>query len=140
MASTIIPCSYGSVSFAKSARLGISVDRKDLTVNQIDKLACGRRLTGKIVAVPNGEAPDQGKLEGFDEKVEMDGLFDVKRIGFTTDEISFGLTFALKGLDRETLAMFCNRTGKLTIKDSEPIPGDDDEEEEGDEEGAEEKE
>ena len=72
-------------------------------------------------------------VKRFDEKVEMDGCFDVKRIDCSTDEISFGLTFVLKGLDRETLAMFAGRSGKLTIKDSEPIPDDAKEEDDSEE-------
>ncbi len=123
--------SFGSVSFAKSARVGISMLREDLVLSKADNVLCGRRLTGRLVAVPRGENPDQGHLDGMDgEKFELKGIFDVKRIGITPDELSFGLTFNLEGLDRETISNFAGRSGRLIIEDSEELPadsGDDDE-------------
>ena len=126
------PVAFGSVSFAKSARVGISVMRDDLVLSKADNLLCGRRLTGRIVTIPKGENEDQGHLDGMDgEKFELHGIFDVKRIGITPDELSFGLTFNLEGLDRETISNFAGRCGRLIIDDSEELPeGDDDGDEE----------
>lgn len=117
--------SFGSVGFAKSARIGVSCLREDLTVSRADKLLCGRRLALKLTAVPRGENPDQATLEGFDEKLEMACVADVKRIGVGPDELSFGLTLALNGLDRDMVANFAGRTGRMQIKSSEPIADDD---------------
>lgn len=41
------PVAFGTVSFAKSARVGISVSREDLVLSKADNLLCGRRLTGR---------------------------------------------------------------------------------------------
>ena len=133
-----LPVSFGSVGFAKSARIGVSCLREDLTVSRADKLLCGRRLTLRLTAVPRGENPDQATLEGFDEKLEMSCVADVKRIGVGVDELSFGLTLALKGLDRDMVANFAGRTGKLQIKSSEPISDDDETDDYAKEEGADE--
>jgi hypothetical protein len=137
MAQQTLEVSFGSVGFSKSARIGVSMERSKsngaLSVAQAEKLFCGRRLKAKIVAVPRGENVDQGKLDGFDEKIEMTSLFDVKSISVKPDSIGMTLNCALKGLDRELFANFCSRSGKLVVKASEDIPdGEDDDDDEDD--------
>lgn len=125
------PVAFGSVSFAKSARVGVSVLRDDLPLSQAERQLCGRRVTGRIVTVPKGESPDQKHLKGMEpEKFELKGVFDVKRIGITPLELSFGLTFNLEGLDRETISNFAGRCGRLIVESSEEFEDDDSEEEE----------
>lgn len=124
-----LPVSFGTVSFGKTtAKIGASCLRENLTLSRADKGLVGCRLTCKLTAVPKGQNQDQGTIEGFDEKVELKGIFDIKRIGVTPDEISFGLTANLHGTDRETFSNFAGRDGKIQVLSTEEIPGDEDDE------------
>lgn len=118
-----VPVSFGGVSIGdKTARLGVSVDRNDLTLAQADKNLCGRRLTGTVVAKPPGDNADQGALPGLEDDTTLQGVFDVKRFGVDESAISFGLTFAVKGLDVASLAHFAKRNGRFQVFEVEAIP------------------
>jgi len=116
-----LSCSFQNLSLGdKTARIGVLVDRKELSLSAADKQICGRRLTGRLLAVPAGDNGDQDRL--FDDARDLDGIFDVKRFGVSDKEITFGLTFALKDLDVATLAHFAQRSGKLMIDNVADIP------------------
>lgn len=110
-----VPVAFGNVSIGDgTARLGIVIDREQLTVENADLMLCGRRLTGAVVVQPNGDSTDQTYLvDGI--KHELRAVFDVKRIGVSPKEISTGLTFALKGLELAELGFFAKRSGRLVV-------------------------
>ena len=114
---------FGGVSIGdKTARIGVSVERSEISVTQADRNICGRRLTGAILARPNNDNPDQAVMDGFDDEINLTGIFDVKQIGITPKAVGFGLTFNLQGLDVANLAMFAKRGGHLKIDNVEDIP------------------
>lgn len=114
---------FEGVSFgAKTARLGVKVDRSQLTISEADKKICERRLTGTILSKAPDEQPDQGHFPGMDTDNELHSSFDVKSFTVHGDYIGFGLTFALKGLDRQSLTYFAKRTGKVFIDVVDNIP------------------
>lgn len=120
-----LPVSFGNVSIGdKTARIGVTVDRSNITVKKADDSICEKRLTGQIIAKPNGEAPDQGRLQGMERlgDSELDATFDVKGFSVTKDALSFGLTFLLGSVDVAELASFAKREGRLIIEDAEEIP------------------
>lgn len=135
---------FGSVNFnAKTATVRVTVQRNDLKLSAADKSLCERRLTGTINAKPPDVAADQGVFDGMDGDCETSGTFDVKKLNVASETIGFGLTFNLKGVDRNVLSMFANRAGRLMIDDVGDIPEEekkklpDEEEENGEEEEAE---
>lgn len=129
-----VPCEFGGVSIGKeTARVSIKVQRAELNIEEADEALCGKRITGRIVAKPRNELQGQGHLMDVDE--EITGTFDVKRLGFNTDELSFGATFVLSSIDVSHLAKFAKRIGRLVATDSAEIPEDGpDEDEDHDEE------
>lgn len=113
---------FGNVSIGdKTARVGISTERSQISISQADKNLCGRRLTGTILVHAN-ENPDQTTMDGFADDIALPGIFDVKQIGITPKAVGFGLTFALAGLDVSQLAHFAKRNGKLIVNNVEDIP------------------
>lgn len=118
-----LPVAFGGVSVGdKTARLGVTVIRSQLSVAQASKYLCDRRLTGRIVARPAGALAEQGSLPGMEGvDSEISGVFDVK--GFTTSgrKISAGLTFAVSEIDVGLLAKFAKREGVLHIEGVEDL-------------------
>lgn len=118
-----IACSYANVNIGdKTARLGISTSRGNLTVSQADKQLCGKRLTGKLLARRGGGGSDQQSLPGAEDDIEIQAVFDVKGFGVTGKNISFGATFALASIDVETLAHFAKTSGIVYILEAADIP------------------
>ena len=112
-----------------TGRVGVKISRNQLSLGKADRTLCGRRLTGKITLVTNGEDVDQALLfEGA--RQEVNATFDVKRFGVAPDWISCGLTFPLLEIDCRELAAFAKKQGRLIVDEIELIPSrhpDDDE-------------
>ncbi len=131
-----LPVSFKGVSFGdKTARVGVALDRTSvkLKLSDFDKNLCDKRLTGTIKSKPS-ETDGQGRLEGFDGLLEVNGTFDVKGFKVSSNSIDFGLTFSLKDLDRATFSEFAKVGGRLIVTGVEDIPEDAVDEEEDDEE------
>lgn len=134
-----IPVAFGNVSIGdKTARIGITVDRSSLSVSQADKNLCEKRLSGRIVSKPAGDAPDQASFPGMEFTTALEGVFDVKGFSVSKDSLGFGLTFAIASVDVSSLAHFAKRAGNLVVADVSAIPerdaNGDGAEEEGEEE------
>lgn len=131
--------SFGNLSIGvNTATLRVSMERNGESVDKLDKSLCGCRLSGKIVARSGGALADQDPLPGMDAGDEVfDGIFDVKGLSISPNNVSFGLAFALKGLEIEELTHFVSRDGRLIVYESQTIPTeseDDDEDSAFDEE------
>lgn len=129
--------SFGNVSAGdKTARIGVSMDRgvmKKLT--DVDATFCERRLNAVLIVKANGDHPDQRSLDGMEpDETEIESVFDVKRVSFTKDDLSFGLTAALGEIDVGKFAKFAKRTGRLIVNGVSDIPEGSNLEIEGDDE------
>lgn len=119
---TDIAVSYGNVSIGdETARIGVSISRGQMSLAQMDKSFCGKRLTGTILARSTGQA-DQQSLPGADSDITITAVFDVKSFGVKRKWFSTGLTFSLGGIDAATLAGFAKREGMLRIDQIDDIP------------------
>jgi hypothetical protein len=118
-----LPVGFGNVSIGdETARIGIRVERKFLSLKKADENLCGRRLWGKIVARSSGQA-EQDSIPGMDgQDSEVQATFDVKGFGVSKKSVSFGLTFALESVDVQTLSLFAKRSGKLVVTGVEDMP------------------
>ena len=124
-----IPLSWGDVSIGESTcRIGCTVQRDKLTLSKADAQLCGKRLVGRIVAVPGSDNPEQRQL--IADETEVAGAFDVKRISFNKKALSFGLTFSIESVRVEDLAHFAKRAGRIVVEEITDIPADDAEGEE----------
>lgn len=118
-----LPVSFGGVSIGdETARVGFSVERERLSLENADAHLCGRRVTGWIQLTERNEHPDQGRLDGFGEPQRLEGTFDIKSIGVSRKSIHGGLTAAISEIKVEELALFAKRQGKLVIAESEEMP------------------
>lgn len=119
---TDIAVAYGNVSIGdETARIGVSISRDQMSLAQMDKQFCGKRLTGTILARSTGHA-EQQSLPGADADITITAVFDVKSFGVTRKRYTTGLTFSLSGIDAATLAGFAKREGMLRIDDVADIP------------------
>lgn len=117
-----LPVHYGDVSIGEdTCRVGISAERKNLSLHKADNSLCGRRLWGKIVARSSG-GPDQDSLPGIDNDSEVTAVFDVKGFSVSKKFVRFGLTFALESVDVRTLSQFAKRFGRLVVTDTQDLP------------------
>jgi hypothetical protein len=114
---------FGNVSIGdKTARIGLTVDRLDLTLPQADRHLCEKRLIGSIFSRPPGDHPDQGTLPEMEFSTTISGAFDVKSFRVTKKHLNFGLTFAIASIDVALLAHFAERSGRLIVDDIDIIP------------------
>jgi hypothetical protein len=119
-----VPVDFSNVSIGdKTARIGVSMSRDDgPTLSEAAKTFCNRRITGKIVAKPEGSSADQASLPGMDDDAEITGSFDTKSLNVTDTHFGIGLTFARSEIEVAMLARFAKRAGKLIVNDVEVIP------------------
>lgn len=118
-----VPVSYGNVNVGdKTARIGITIDRANMTAAQADKQLCGRRLRGRIEAKPNSSGDDPGQARMFDDSLELAATFDVKSIGLALKTISAGLTLNLANVDITKLAGFAKRHGSFIVEEVADLP------------------
>lgn len=116
-----IPVEFGGVSIGQTTcRLGLKISRTVLNLVAADEAFCGHRLTGKVIL---GQRDDQaGQEKMFDSDFEVNGSFDVKRIGVSADGISTGLTFSLADINVAELAKFSKGAGKLVVYGISELP------------------
>ncbi len=123
-----LPVNFGQVSIGdKTARIGATCQRTELTLRVADETLCEARLDGCIVAKPPDENADQGTFPGMEDET-LKGTFDVKGFSVTSEQISLGLTFAIKSVDVSLLAHFAKRSGKMIVWGREDLDTGDDEE------------
>lgn len=130
-----IPVAFSNVSIGEgTARVGVTIDRDDLSVENADSTLCGRRLIGSIVRLKNGESDSQKALPGMDgERHEISGAFDVKSFNCKPKSFTAGLTFSLESIKIEELGYFAKRSGVLLINHVEDLDEGSDEVQENDE-------
>jgi hypothetical protein len=121
---------WGSVNIGEeTARVGVTISRANITVGEVDKKLCGKRLSGTIVARANGAQAGQASLPGADDDVKMKGTWDVKGFSASLKNISMGFTFRLASIDVGDLSRFAKREGVAIISGAEDLPEDEQEEE-----------
>jgi hypothetical protein len=115
---------FGGVSIGESTcRLGVRIARSVLNLLAADECFCGHRLTGKVILGHRDDQQGQGKLID-DTDYEVEGSFDVKRIGVNADTIATGLTFSLADIDVADIAKFSKGTGRLVVYEIGELPVD----------------
>lgn len=118
-----IPVQFGGVSIGEAtARLGVKIDRSVCSINAADDIFCGHRLNGRVVLGGSDDQPGQTRFLDTDDYV--DGVFDVKRFGANSKEISTGLTFSLRDVDVAELAKFSKGSGRLIVNNVGELPED----------------
>ncbi|WP_425618087.1 helix-hairpin-helix domain-containing protein [Anatilimnocola sp. NA78] len=119
-----IPVKFGGVSIGEAtARLGLSIDRSVCNINAADETFCGHRLSGRVIRGRSGDQAGQSTIvEDLDHYV--DAVFDVKRIGVNSTNITTGLTFSLADVDIRELAKLSKGAGRLIIKEVAELPDD----------------
>ena len=94
-----IPVSFNGVSIGDgTANIGVKIDRKHLDIMAADESLCGRRLSGRVIVIQNGDDPKQ-KMIAADMKHELASTFDTKSFRVSPKYITTGLTFALGEID-----------------------------------------
>lgn len=119
-----VPVEFGGVSIGDAtARIGVRIDRSVMNINAADDIFCGHRLTGRVLLGGTDDQPGQTKfVDDIDHQV--DGTFDVKRIGVNAKQITTGLTFSLADVDIQELAKFSKGSGRLVVHDVGELPDD----------------
>lgn len=125
-----IPCDFGGVSIGDAtARLGIKIDRNDMSVQKADWLFCGKQLEVTII-LGRGD-PSQMTLPGMEETAgQLKGVVSCKRFGVGPKAFSVGLTFEIGAVEVTALARYAKRAGAIRIHNAEELPdGEDDDDE-----------
>jgi hypothetical protein len=112
------------VSIGKNTgRIGVTIDKEWIELDQADEMFCNRRLTGKVVLGRVGDAANQQTLCD-DLDCQVAGAFDVKGFRVTESAVSLGMTFALAEVDIAELAKFSKGVGRLVVLEVGEIPDD----------------
>lgn len=122
VALTDIPVTFGGVSIGeKTARIGISVHRDWLGLEQADKLFCERRLSGAVALGHADDAAGQAKLWD-DADHQISTSFDIKGFRVLSESLGTGLTMNLSEIDISELAKFSKGVGRLAVYEVTDIP------------------
>lgn len=108
-----------------TVRIGFRVRKEHMNVTAAEQSFCGRRLTGRIVVAPGGDAASQTYIEGTEAaegRHEISGTFDVKRYASSPKWISSGLTFNLEEIDVREVGHFSKQSGYLIVDNVGEIP------------------
>jgi hypothetical protein len=121
-----VPVNFGDVSIGDgTARIGVRIDRSLLNIDAADELLCGRRLNGRLLVTPPGDANSQTYIDpevSGDLKHELESTFDVKRFSASPKNITAGLTFSLQEVEVSELSHFAKRGGRLVVASIAEIP------------------
>ena len=129
-----IPVSFNGVSIGDgTANIGVKIDRKHLDIMAADESLCGRRLSGRVIVIQNGDDPKQ-KMIAADMKHELASTFDTKSFRVSPKYITTGLTFALGEIDIAQLGFFAKQSGQLIVNSIEELETSTEAEADGDEE------
>lgn len=118
----ILPAEFQGVSFGdETARVGIRVSREKLTIEDADRLLCGKRVDCRIIVQPkDDDQAQQYSVDGI--KFTIEGSADVTQVAFSRKLIKFGLTFCLESINRGELSEFAKRQGRVEINATADIP------------------
>lgn len=110
-----LPVKFGRVSFGKgSSGIAFTIERSQLTLEKADKLLCGMRLTARLAAGGSGD-PDQ-QLLFEDMTYHVDGIFECRRLGVGTEDISGSLNLLLEdGTAVDEIAHLAGKVGQLIV-------------------------
>lgn len=121
-----VPVNFGDVSIGDgTARIGVRIDRSLLNIDAADELLCGRRLNGRLLVTPPGDANSQTYIDpevSGELKHELESTFDVKRFSASPKNITAGLTFSLQEVEVSELSHFAKRGGRLVVASIAAIP------------------
>lgn len=119
-----IPVDFGGVSIGdQTVRIGITVARAHIDLLKADEVFVCHRLTGTVTLGRRDDQDGQAKL--FDSDVQIQGVFDCKRIGVNGKNISTGLAFSLEDIDISELARFSKGAGMLEVESVAELPDSD---------------
>jgi hypothetical protein len=118
-----LPVEFGGFSYGgnETCRIGIKIDRSVCNLVAADESFCGHRLTGSLLLGHHDEMPGQTRLFDSEDKV-ITGVFDVKRVGLSPEQITFGATFNEKEIDVALLCSFAKCKGRLLVESIAEIP------------------
>lgn len=121
-----VGCDFGGVSLRKQVvTFGVKVSRTEMTLADVDKRLCAKRLTGKLVLGGRSAAPNQAVLPGMEgEAHSVEGVFDVKRYGVNLTEYAFSLSFSVGSVDANECQKLCSSAGRLVVSHVEDLPDD----------------
>lgn len=121
-----VAVNFGDVSIGDgTARIGVPIDRSLLNIDAADELLCGRRLDGRLLVIPPGDASNQTYIDpelSGELRHELTSTFDVKRFSVSPKNIAAGLTFSLQEVEVSELSHFAKRGGRLVVAGIEEIP------------------
>lgn len=116
------PVTFRNVNLGqKTAKVGIVVERGNMTLEEAAELFVERRLMGEIVLGANGDGDGQKHLVDDLERT-IKGSMDVTRFGVGADNFTAGLTFNKNEVDVSELSHFTKGQGRLVIKRADDIP------------------
>lgn len=117
-----LPIEFGGYSYGgnETCSIGIKIDRSVLNLVAADESFCGHRLTGKLLLGHQDDQPGQSYL--FEDEKAVEGIFDVKRVGISPEQVTFGATFIESEIDSGLLSSFAKCKGRLLVEVVEEIP------------------
>lgn len=115
---------YGSISVGDEvASLGLSVERKNLSLSKADAHLVCKRLTCTITAAAGNDNPDQQTMPGMeDAEATVTAVFDVKGFSVGRKYIRFHLAAPKTAVDLASLTDYPKRAGRFTLLSVETIP------------------
>lgn len=119
-----VPVAFGQVGLGKTlGRIGIKIDRQQLSLDDCDALLCGKRVTGTVHLGRKDDSPGQKSLiEGRD--IAVAASFDVNGFRVTPEMLGMSLSFNLESIELADVAKLSKGEGRFVAAASDEIPED----------------
>jgi len=116
----------GNVSVGQEiARIGVTISRDKLTLEEADALFVQKRLWGKLIMRKGQDADNQTTLPDHDGSRELDSVFDSKALRVTRKAYVIGLSFNIDEKIERDIVYFAKRNAYLRLTNTtelEPEP------------------
>lgn len=118
-----VDVAFAGVSIGdKTCRLGFTIDRSNMAIDEADEFFSSRRLTGEFILGHYQAEAAAGQKKLFEAELHLAGTFDVKGFGVSEKSFSTGAVFPISETDLGTLGKFAKRIGKLVVNKSSDLP------------------
>lgn len=117
-----IPVKFGNASIGDEVgSMSISISRQDLSLAKADKILCGRRIVGEIIARASGN-PESNGLPGMESDAKLSGTFDTNSISVKRKKLSCKLSFSLDDATGDEVKLIACRGGVLNVFEVSEVP------------------
>jgi hypothetical protein len=117
----LVPVAYQSLTLGAHGRLGVSIAKDDLSLDDAYEHLCNRRIVATLLGRPEGAGAAQPGFFGEDGDTTISSRFEIGSLSFDGARLKFSLSFDSPVRSLEDFGHVAGRKGMLTVQSSEKL-------------------